>query len=165
MITRILYRVIRWLNRLESDTIQNGFRKKYKIHPTFKFNGKNVFFYGSGRLEIDEHSYIGGLSTIQLHEDCKVLIGKGCSISHNVRIYTSSKSPDGDFSEKNNIPIKKGDVIIEDFVWIGANVFINPGVRIGTNSVIGANAVVTKDIEPYGIYGGVPARKIRQKQI
>ncbi|GGG80108.1 hypothetical protein GCM10007415_10600 [Parapedobacter pyrenivorans] len=145
--------------------IQSDLRNKYEIHPTFKFNGRFISFYGAGRLIIDENSYIGGLSTIQIHEDCKVFIGKGCSISHNVRIYTSSKSADGDFSDKESVPIKKGNVVIEDFAWIGANVFISPGVTIGKNSVVGANSMVTKDVAENSIYGGVPAKLIRMKKL
>ncbi len=164
MIRKILLKILRRLNRLETSTIYKGFRKKYNIHTTFRFNGKDISFYGDGDLEIGENSYIGALSTIQAYSNCKVTIGKGCSISHNVRIYTASKMADSDFSQPENVPLKTGDVTIEDFVWIGANVFINPGVRIGTNSVIGANAVVTKNVEPNCIYGGVPAKLLRRKR-
>lgn len=143
----------------------NYFRKKYSIHSSFIFNGRDIHFYGEGKIEIDKDSYIGTLSTIQAHPACVVKIGKGCSISHNVRIYTSSKVPDFDFSNKKNAHEKIGNVIIEDYAWIGANVFINPGVIIGENSVIGANSVVTKNIEPFGIYGGVPAKLIRMKKL
>lgn len=141
------------------------YRKNYQIHPSFRFNGKDIMFYGDGNIIVDENTYIGSFSTIGVVKNTSVIIGKGCSISHNVRMYTSSKIPDFDFSDTANIPIKKGDIIIKDYVWIGANVFINPGITIGENSVIGANSVVTKDIEPYGIYGGVPAKLIRQKKI
>ncbi len=66
---------------------------------------------------------------------------------------------------KKNIPEKKGDVIINDHVWIGANVFINPGITIGENAVIGSNSVVTKDVDPFSIVGGVPAKLIRMKKL
>jgi len=77
-------------------------------------------------------------------------------------MYSSSAVADQDFS-KNSIEIKYGNVIISDYVWIGANVFISPGVKIGNNSVIGANSVVTKDVEKFSIMGGVPAKLIRFK--
>lgn len=161
---RILFSLFnRLMNQYKNQKYQN-FRKKYNIHETFRFNGNEIKFYGEGKLEIDEGSYIGGLSTIQLHKDRKVIIGKGCSISHNVRMYTSSLIPDHDFKDKINVPIKKGDIVIGNYVWIGANVFINPGVNIGENSVIGANSVVTKNIDPNSIYGGVPAKLIRRKR-
>lgn len=51
-------------------------------------------------------------------------------------------------------------VTVEDDVWIGLNAVITPGVHIGRGAVVGANAVVTKDVEPYAIVGGIPARVI-----
>ena len=58
-----------------------------------------------------------------------------------------------------------GGVKIEDDCWIGAGAIILNGITIGKGSVVGAGAVVTKDIEPYTIVGGNPARKIRDLQI
>jgi maltose O-acetyltransferase len=60
----------------------------------------------------------------------------------------------------NNAPI-----VIEDDVWIGFNAVILPGVTIGESSIVGAGAVVTKDIAPYSIVGGVPARLIRKRTV
>ena len=54
-------------------------------------------------------------------------------------------------------------MIIEDYAWIGANVFINPGVVIGKNSIVGANSVITKNVPMNAIFGGVPAKLIRMK--
>lgn len=53
--------------------------------------------------------------------------------------------------------------VIEDDVWVGINVTVMAGVRIRRGSIIAAGAVVTKDVDPYSIYGGVPARKIRDR--
>lgn len=156
----LLSRLVKFYHNLRYYT----YKKKYNIRSNFKFNGNHINIYGNGKLIIGNNSYIGSLSTIQLHEDCMVSIGNGCSISHNVRMYTSSKVPDYDFSDKNNVPEKKGNIEIGNYVWIGANVFINPGIKIGDNSVIGANSVITKDILPNGIYGGVPAKLIRMKR-
>jgi len=137
-------------------------RKKYDIHPTLRFNGNDILLYGNGKIRIDEGSYIGGLSTIQAEENSTVAIGKYCMISHNVRIYTSSAIADQDFSSFPH-KTRTGDVSIGDFCWIGANVFINPGVSIGSNAVVGANSVVTKDLPGNTIFAGVPARLIRSK--
>lgn len=160
---RIIFILFKRFANLIRESQYTLFRRKYNIHSSFRFNGDYIQFYGDGELEILEGSYIGSLSTIQLHKGCKVMIGKGCSISHNVRMYTSSKMPDYDFSQKDIVPDKIGNIVIEDYVWIGANVFINPGVTIGRNCVVGANSVVTKDLEENGIYGGVPAKLIRFK--
>lgn len=140
-------------------------RAKYGLPLSFRFNGKDIYFYGEGEIRAGEQSYIGSLSTIQVGHSCKVTIGSNCSISHNVRIYTLSSEPDSDFTNPVGKKSKRGDVSIGNGVWIGANVFINPGVTIGDNAIIGANSVVTKDIEPKAIYGGVPAKLIRYKRI
>ena len=57
------------------------------------------------------------------------------------------------------------EVVIGDDVWIGERVIIMPGVHIGSGSIIGANAVVTHDIPPYSIAGGVPARVIKHREM
>jgi maltose O-acetyltransferase len=59
---------------------------------------------------------------------------------------------------------EKKPVIIEDNVWIGYRVIILPGVRVGRNAIIGAGAVVTKDVPPYAIVGGVPAKVIKMRE-
>ena len=51
-------------------------------------------------------------------------------------------------------------IVIDDDVWIGSNCTITAGVHIGTGSIVGANSVVTKDVPPYSIVGGVPATVI-----
>jgi acetyltransferase-like isoleucine patch superfamily enzyme len=56
------------------------------------------------------------------------------------------------------------DVVIDDFVWIGHNVIILPGVKIGRHAIIGAGAVVTRDIPEYAIAAGNPARVIRSRK-
>lgn len=57
----------------------------------------------------------------------------------------------------------KGDIIIGNDVWIGYEALILAGVHIGNGAIIGARAVVTKDVAPYSIVGGVPAREIRKR--
>lgn len=76
----------------------------------------------------------------------------------------SSESGEKIFSENTFVDDKKGYFYeIGNDVWIGANVSIAQGVHIGDGAVVGANALVLKDIEPYGIYVGVPAKKIGQR--
>jgi len=160
----MLYIIHKKLSHFLQNITYKKYRKRYSIPKSFRFNGKGIRLYGDGELIFGENSYIGELSTCQSTKDYKISIGERCKISHNVRIYTQSAIADYDFSMQN-IPQKKGDVIINNFVWIGANVFINPGVTIGENAVIGANSVVTKDVEPFSIVGGVPAKLIRMKKL
>lgn len=141
------------------------YKEHYNITSNFGFNGTDIRLYGNGSIELGNNSYIGSLSTIQADKTAKVVIGKNCQISHNVRIYTTSTDPDQDFTKPKVKPSKIGDVIIGNGVWIGANVFINPSITIGDNSVIGANSVITKDIVANSIVGGVPAKLIRMKTV
>ena len=161
-------KIIEWIYLRYSNMywklIYRSIRSKYKISTTFKFNGKEIQFYGDGLIQAGNNSYIGSYSSIQAHHNCKVVIGEGCMLSHNVRIYTSSLIPDQDLSKLPHLE-KIGDVIIGDYVWVGANTLINPGIIIGNNSIIGANSVVTKNIGEFEIVGGVPAKLIRVKKI
>lgn len=140
------------------------YRKTYNISTNFGFNGTDIRIYGDGELFIGTDSYMGSYSTIGLTKNYTVVIGDKCQISHNVRMYTSSNDPDQDFTTVKVKPPKKGDIIIGNGVWIGANVFINPGIKIEDNVVIGANSMVTKDVPANAIVGGVPAKLIRFKQ-
>ncbi len=140
------------------------YRKVYALDKEFRFNGKLILLYGEGNINAGPGSYVGELSTLQAAKGYSVTIGTSCSISHNVRVYTQTAIADYDFS-LGNIPQKHGSVIFGDYCWVGANVFVNPGVTIGENSVVGANSVVTKDIPPFEIWGGVPAKFIRKKKI
>lgn len=59
--------------------------------------------------------------------------------------------------------VGRGPVMVADDVWIGANVVVLPNVRIGRGAIVGANAVVTRDVDPHAIVGGAPARLIRYR--
>lgn len=147
--------LIRW------KIIYSNYREKYKLDSSFRFNGYHIQLYGNGSINTGQNSYIGELSTLQASEGYEIKIGNHCSISHNVRVYTQTTVADSDFSTSKES--KYGSVFFEDYCWVGANVFINPGITVGKNSVVGANSVVTKNIPPNEIWGGVPARLIRKK--
>ncbi len=96
--------------------------------------------------------------------------GSGVTIGNNVMIAPHCMIAAGDHDFKQIVlPIRfagnltKGPIIIEDNVWIGANCTITDGVTIGKDAVIAANSVVTKDVKPYDIVGGVPARFIANR--
>lgn len=161
---RLLSRLLGKFSSLYWIAAYSVFRGRYALAPDFRFNGKSILLYGEGSIEAGAGSYIGELSTLQAAKGYAIRIGVGCAISHNVRVYTQSAVPDADFS-LGAPPQKYGDVSFGDHCWVGANVFVNPGVDIGSNSVVGANSVVTKDIPPFEIWGGVPAKLIRKKRI
>lgn len=116
--------------------------------------GENTFANLGMRIAINDVS-----------DEPKIIIGNNVSIAPNVTFVAESCANNG--REVNAIDYVKdrlsvnGKIIVEDEVWIGASVTILHNVTIGRCSVIGAGSVVTKDVEPYSIYAGVPARKIR----
>ncbi len=105
------------------------------------------------RTSLNQYIVINGEGGVRIGND--VMIAAFCSIfaaNHCI--------------ERTDIPMRqqgmvtKGGIIIEDDVWLGTHCVILDGVRIGTGSVIAAGAVVSKDVEPYSIIGGVPAKVI-----
>lgn len=115
----------------------------------------------------------------QINQD-KLIIGKFCSIacgakfifnSANHSLSSLSTYPFPIFFEEWNLDVKditkawdnKGNIIIGNDVWIGYEAVILAGVTIGDGAVIGTRAVVTKDVPPYTIVGGVPAKPIRKR--
>ena len=96
--------------------------------------------------------------------DVHVYIGSNVSIAPNVTCVCDSCANNGQeinaYAYVADRLTKKADIHIEDEVWIGAHATILPGVTVGRCAVIGAGCVLTKDAEPYGIYAGVPGRKI-----
>ena len=157
--------IIRFYNRLEAYNqriVYTRYRAQYEIDRKVRFNGKNIRLYGNGRIVIAENTYLGEMCNLQSSDNNIIQIGRNCAISHNVKIYTCTYDADNNFDNLPRVEVF-GDVRIGNGVWIGVNVFIAPGVTIGNNCVIGANSVITKDLMPNAIYGGVPAKLIRLK--
>jgi maltose O-acetyltransferase len=137
------------------------YRKKYDIADSFRFSGVGTVLYGDGKIVLGENSYIGEHSSVQSSKGCVVRVGKNCSISHYVMVYTENLIADQDFDKSRRTV--KGNVTIGDNCWIGARVFIREGVTIGENVVVGANSVVTKDIPSFCVAAGCPARVRRER--
>ncbi|WP_148410752.1 CatB-related O-acetyltransferase [Murimonas intestini] len=137
-------------------TIYNDF-----VHDPCGFQGNNVLY----------HYPING---------DKLKIGKFCSVACGAKfLFTSANHAMKSLStytfpiffEEWDLDVKnitsawdnKGDIIIGNDVWIGYEAVILSGVKIGDGAIIGTRAVVTKDVPPYTIVGGVPARPIRKR--
>lgn len=109
----------------------------------------------------------------------RLLIGKFCSIACGAKFLFNSANHTLNSLSNYTFPIfyeawdhgmspveawdNKGDIVVGNDVWIGYKAVILAGVTIGDGAVIGARAVVTKDVSPYTIVGGVPAHAIRQR--
>lgn len=88
----------------------------------------------------------------------RIIIQNNVDIARGTWIFTIEHDPHSDYHIT-----KHGDVVIEEHVWIASRVTILPGVRIGKGSVIACGAVVTKDVPPMSIAGGIPAKVIGQR--
>lgn len=163
LLMRLVSSFFEFIRAVDRHSKYSLYRKKYDFHPSAGFNGDDILLYGEGKIVVGEGSYIGRNSSIQAAFGHSVIIGKHCAISHYVAIYTSSVIANQIFSFDHKKEIYEADVVIEDFAWIGYGVFICPGVKIGENAVVGAGAVVTKDIPAYSIAAGVPAKVIKYK--
>ncbi|REG89961.1 acyltransferase [Winogradskyella sediminis] len=125
----------------------------------------NVFIHENVLIRSNEYVIIGENTTI--NRNCcilaKVKIGINCSIAPNVVIVGSNHLfKDASRSIKSQGSELKG-IIIEDDVWIAANVTVLDGVTIGEGAVIAAGAVVNKDVPAFSIVGGVPGKIIGQR--
>lgn len=153
-------------------------RTYVRIGARGQVNARIVFESRQGRVEIGERAYIGG-GTIICREG--VTIGNDVTMAWGISLYDhNSQSLDWrqrarvvtHFYEKHGTAVcfdeldwtgvKSGPIVIEDKAWIGFDAVILKGVRVGEGSVIGARSVVTRDVEPYTVVAGNPARIIRR---
>ena len=115
-----------------------------------------TYLMGPGRCSIGRFSHINPGCLIDYRGG--VDIGDSVSVSHRVMIVSGGHDVQSEGFMEEHAPIK-----ICDHVWIGAGVIILKGVEIGTGAVVAAGAVVTKDVPPFTIVGGVPAKKIGER--
>ena len=117
---------------------------------------------GDCKLFVGENTYLGPYSHISGTQG-RIIIGKKVMIADYVYISTAyHRYEDVTKPVKDQGYEPKGNVIIDDGCWIGAGSYIMPGAKVGKNSVIGANSVVTHDIPPNSVATGSPARVIKQ---
>jgi virginiamycin A acetyltransferase len=106
----------------------------------------------------------------------KLILGKFCQIATGVRFIMNGSNHamsglstypfkvfGGEWNQVSLDVVSKGDVVIGNDVWIGNRATIMPGIKIGDGAIIGANSLVAKDVEPYTIVGGNPAKEIRKR--
>lgn len=139
-------------------------KKSMQSEYASKYSGKNIivgdFTYGIPEV------------TMFQNEGAMLKIGKFCSIAGGVKIlcggeHVIDNATTYPFSLYLNMSLRdhysKGNVTIGNDVWIGSDAKIISGVTIGDGAIIGANSVVVKNVEPYAIYGGNPAKLIRYR--
>ena len=147
------------------------FVKKWKR--SNKHNGTVPYnIFQIDKITIAKHTY-GYINVICYNNDSTLTIGNFCSIAEDVTFILDADHYINNIStfpykvallktEKTEA-IGKGDIVIDDDVWIGYGAKIMSGVHIGQGAVVAAGAVVTKDVPPYAIVGGVPAKVIKYR--
>lgn len=123
-------------------------------------------------ISVGNYTY-GRLNVLNASENYWLKIGHFCSIAPGVTFVVCSDHP---INAISTYPFKvmclemqpyealsKGDIIIDDDVWIGQGATVLSGVHIGQGAIVAAGAVVTKNVPPYAIVGGVPAKVIKYR--
>jgi maltose O-acetyltransferase len=132
--------------------------KKTKVHPTVILRQAERIFIGENCLINHNNILQGGKKT------GKIIIGNFVHTGANVMMFAFNHEIDRLDLPTINQNYYDGDIIIEDDVWIGAGAVILSGVRVGKGAVIASNSVVNKDVEPFSIVGGVPAKLLKMRK-
>ena len=138
-----------------------------------KLNAHNYTFivknFDFSCVEVGNYTYGGLFVLTDGDNDYKLKIGSFCSIAPQVAFILSSDHPLHNistypfkvkFTGQKKEAISKGDILIEDDVWIAFRATILSGVKIGQGAVVAAGSVVTKDVPKYAIVAGIPAKVI-----
>lgn len=145
-------------------------RNEVRIGTDSIVHARISFDADAGRVAIGDRCYIG-----RSHLVCHTRIDLGCDviISWGVTIVDHNSHAIGWRDRENDVrdwakgmkcwdKVKQAPVVIEDHVWIGFNAVVLKGVTIGRGAIVAAGAVVTRDVPPFTIVGGNPARIIRE---
>lgn len=117
---------------------------------------KHCYFMSPNRMKVGSYTHINRGCLLDARGG--ITIGDNVSISHDVRILTGSHDYRSASFRAHYLPI-----VIDDYAWLGVGSTVLCGVHIGRGAVVAAGAVVTHDVPPYTIVGGVPARKIGER--
>ena len=128
------------------------------LGPGAEIRQGTILEFGSGILKIGKNSVVGYMNFMQLSGE--ITIGAGTLIGPHCDIIASRHTvvPGRNIVE---LPLERGTVVIGDNCWFGAHCTINCGIIIGDSSIIGANSFVNKSVPAGKVYGGVPAKFIK----
>ncbi len=160
MLAWIMRKILKWKKHI-------NWRRKNPHNETFPINNFN-----HDVVQVGNHTY-GGLQVLNHNINEKLIIGDFCSIAPDV-VFILNADHETRFISTFPFKVKctgmacheglsKGDIVVDDDVWIGYGVIVMSGVHIGQGAVIAAGAVVTKDVPPYAIVGGVPSKVIKYR--
>jgi putative colanic acid biosynthesis acetyltransferase WcaF len=160
MVRRVFWGAGKWLVRLSPRPFF-GWRR-FVLRCFGAKLGQQVHIYPSVRIYFPWHLEAGDWSAIGenalVYNLGPVTIGRKVTISHGAHLCAGShdyRSP--------NLPLLKPPIAVGDMAWICADAFVGPGVTVGQGAVVGARAVVVKDVEPWTVVAGNPARFIKKR--
>ena len=161
--------------QIDSGIIIRGSPKNIEIGD-YSYIDTNVQLEVYASIKIGKYVHI--TPNVYIQSGDEVIIGDYACVANGTKIYASSntyKTPDGRekdilLSLSSSAPpelqhVEYGKVIIKEYAFVGLNCVVFPGVRIGRGAIIGAGSVVTKDIPPYTIAVGIPARAVKKRVI
>jgi maltose O-acetyltransferase len=114
-------------------------------------------FFFSSQVSMGEGTWVG--QGAYFDSRAPIVIGERCGIAPGARLITADHELGG--PERRPGAYRPRPIVVEDGAWVGAGAIVLSGVTIGTGAVIGSGAVVLRDCEPNTLYGGVPARRLR----
>ena len=165
---KVFYFLISSISKVNHKLIHEPFYRSL-----FYNHGKNVHIGNNvqGNLEnvIIGNNVSIGANNLFLSSNAKIIIGDCVMFGPGVTIVTGDHridclgKPMIFVEQDEKLPENDKDVVFEGDNWIGANAIILKGVRIGYGAIVAAGAVVTKDVKPFTIVGGVPANFIKQR--
>jgi acetyltransferase-like isoleucine patch superfamily enzyme len=139
------------------------------FHPDRVWIGRDVYVghdailkgYHAGDLRIGDGSWIG--QQCFFHAAGDLTIGRSVGVGPGVRILTSSHREAGRDTPILHAPLDFAPVVVEDDADLGVGAIVLPGVTVGRGAQVGAGAVVTRDVPPYSVVAGNPARVLRER--
>jgi acetyltransferase-like isoleucine patch superfamily enzyme len=147
MVQRLLSWAGGWMQSAYWSRTYQRYRQQHPIDETFRFTGHGTQLVGDHPITLGPRSYISQWCTLAAYGG-PITIGADCRVSHNVGIWTAVDGPSGP---------RQGPVVIGDRVLVGYNAYISPGVTIGDDAAIGANAIVYQDVPPRSVVKTVVA--------
>ncbi|SDS44357.1 maltose O-acetyltransferase [Pseudomonas cedrina] len=149
-------RVLLLARLLKADSRQRALRRQGATLGSLVMINAVEFEGAVARFSVGTGTFIGKRTFIQLHAPVK--IGTHVAINEGVRILTGTHDLDDPAWR-----LKVAAVVIGDYAWIATDAMILPGVTIGEGAVVGAGSVVGRDVQPYTVVAGNPARVIRSR--
>jgi galactoside O-acetyltransferase len=125
-----------------------------------------VFLQGGEGLEIGSYVHLASFTSVT--GGGAAVIGDFAGLAAGVRVLTGSDLADGSGMVGPQIPprlraVERARTVIGPYAFLGANAVVLPGVTVGAGAVLAAGAVASRDLEPWTIYAGAPARAVRER--